>query len=164
MLNPQMVYSKSGESLTERFEGFRSLAYQDQKGVWTQGYGHTRGVGPNSPPINQAQAQDWLEADIETASQCVNQNVVPTLNQNQFDALVDFVFNLGAGNFVGSSLLRDLNSGNFNLAAGQFALWDHCGGQVVAGLLQRRQDEEQEFETAPQPESEPVSDQSNATS
>lgn len=152
MLNPQMIYSKAGEKLTEGFEGFRSLPYQDQGGKWTQGYGRAIGIGPTSPVIDRATAQAWLEEDIAWAEKVVNEKVNVKLDQSQFDALVDFVYNIGAGNFEGSTLLKDLNSGDFDLAAGQFEVWDHCGGKEVAGLLRRRQAEEQEFETKSQPQ------------
>jgi len=71
------------------------------------------------------------------------------LQQNEFDALVDFVFNLGRGAFAGSTLLKNLNAGQFDAAATQFDLWDHAGGQVVAGLLRRRQAEQAMFQGQP---------------
>jgi lysozyme len=136
-----LTYSGTGLALTEQFEGLRLSAYQDQVGVWTIGYGHT---GPDVTPeltITQAQAEQLLQNDVASACGCVNNNVTVELTQDEFNALVDFVFNLGAGAFEGSTLLRDLNAGNFTGAAAQFDAWDHAGGVVVAGLLRRRQAE-----------------------
>lgn len=136
-----LTYSGNGLSLTEQFEGCRLSAYQDQVGVWTIGYGHT---GPDVTPdltVTLGQAEALLAQDVEGAAACVNNVVAIQLNQNEFDAIVDFVFNLGAGAFTGSTLLRDLNGGDFAAAAAQFDCWDHAGGAVVAGLLRRRQAE-----------------------
>ena len=143
-----LTYSANGLSLTEQFEGFRLTAYQDQVGVWTIGYGHT---GPDVSPgrmITIAQAQALLAQDISSAAACVNTGVAVKLTQQEFDALVDFVFNLGAGAFKGSTMLRNLNAGNFTSAAAQFDLWDRAGGAVVAGLLRRRQAEAALFDTS----------------
>ena len=140
------TYSSNGLALTERFEGVRLTAYQDQVGVWTIGYGHT---GPDVHPglvIAQDEAAALLAADVADAAACVNQDVTFQLTQNEFDALVDFVFNLGKSAFAGSTLLRDLNSGDCTAAAAQFDAWDHAGGMVVAGLLRRRQAESAMFE------------------
>ncbi|MBV8115073.1 MAG: lysozyme [Silvibacterium sp.] len=139
-----LTYSKSGLALTELFEGDVLTAYQDQKGVWTIGYGHTAGVQPGQK-ITQLQAETFLLGDVGTAVNCVNEAVEVTLTQAQFDALVDFTFNLGAGNFEGSTLLKDINAGDFPAAIAQFKLWDHCGGVVNAGLLRRRNAEAAEF-------------------
>lgn len=136
-----LTYSTNGLSLTEQFEGLRLTAYQDQVGVWTIGYGHT---GPDVTPgltVTAAQAQALLAQDVRSAAACVNTVVAVQLTQQEFDALVDFVFNLGAGAFKGSTMLRNLNAGDFTNAAAQFDLWDRAGGAVVAGLLRRRQAE-----------------------
>lgn len=134
------TYSKNGLALTELFEGDILTAYQDQKGVWTIGYGHTAGVRPGQT-ITQDQAAEFLMQDVASAVACVNRAVTVPLTQSQFDALVDFTFNLGCGSLLGSTLLRDINAGNFPAAVAQFDLWDHCGGVVNAGLLRRRQAE-----------------------
>jgi lysozyme len=80
-------------------------------------------------------------SDVAAAAAYVNATVQVALQQAEFDALVDFVFNLGRGAFAGSTLLKHLNAGQFDAAATQFDLWDHAGGQAVAGLLRRRQAE-----------------------
>lgn len=136
-----LTYSGTGLKLTEQFEGLRLSAYQDQVGVWTIGYGHTGADVTPDLTITQAQAEQLLLDDVGSASKCVNGCVTVALTQDEFNALVDFVFNLGAGAFQGSTLLRDLNGGDFAGAAAQFDAWDHAGGAVVAGLLRRRQAE-----------------------
>jgi len=142
-------YSDQGFALTKQFEGLKLTAYQDQGGVWTIGYGHT---GPNvhgGLTITEDQANQLLEADMARAVTAVNNAVTAEISQAQFDALVDFVFNLGATSLLTSTLLRDVNSGDFTDAAPQFLLWDHCKGVVVPGLLRRRQAEMQLFQQAP---------------
>jgi lysozyme len=143
-----LTYSTKGLALTAQFEGCSLSAYQDQVGVWTIGYGHT---GPDVKPgltITGAQAQALLAQDVSRAEACVNNVVAVKLTQEEFDALVDFVYNLGAGAFRGSTMLRDLNAGDFLGAASQFDRWDRAGGAVVAGLLRRRQAEAELFNSS----------------
>lgn len=140
-----MQYSKSGVALTERFEGCKLVGYPDIKGIPTVGYGHT---GPEvyiGMVITQLQAEQFLLNDIQHAVNCVNHLVTVQLTQPEFDAVVDLVFNIGSGNFASSTLLKKLNAGDFPGAAAEFEKWAHAGGQVVAGLLRRRQAEEAEF-------------------
>ncbi|HEX4064519.1 MAG TPA: lysozyme [Acidobacteriaceae bacterium] len=144
-----LAYGGKGLALTEQFEGCRLNAYQDQVGVWTIGYGHT---GPDviaGLTITQAQAQAFLQADVASAADCVNRLVAVQLSQEEFDALVDFAFNLGSGALAGSTLLRLLNAGNFTAAAAEFEKWDRAGGVVVAGLLRRRTAETALFQQNP---------------
>ena len=143
-MNPPMTYSGAGMALTEQSEGCRLVAYQDQGGRWTNGYGNTHGVVPGGT-ITQEQAVDDLHRNIQTSVNDVNQLVTVQLTQGEFDALVDFDFNIGRGNFASSTMLHLLNLGEFNSAAREFAKWDHCGGVVVAGLLKRRELEQQLF-------------------
>ena len=96
-----MKYSKAGLALTESFEGCRLQAYQDSKGVWTIGYGHTAGVHSGMTGT-QDLANQWLAQDVQWAESAVNANVHVALTQPEFDALVDFVFNAGSGNFRAS--------------------------------------------------------------
>lgn len=146
MPTPEMKYSLGGISLTENFEGLRLVAYQDQVGRWSLGYGHTLGVKPGDC-CTVEQAEAMLHADIAWAETFVNRIVKVTLMQGEFDALVDFTFNLGSGNFQSSTLLKLVNAGDMEDAAKQFEQWDHAGGKVVAGLLRRRQAEEKEFQS-----------------
>jgi lysozyme len=142
-------YSDAGFALTKKFEGLRLTAYQDQVGVWTIGYGHTGREVHGGLVISQDQANLLLESDVAGAVACVNRAVTSNIAQCQFDALVDFVFNLGCARLLGSTLLRYVNAGEFDLAAGQFPLWDHAGGVVVAGLLARRNAEVALFQSVP---------------
>jgi lysozyme len=140
------TYGKYGLLLTEGFEGVELTAYPDVGGVWTIGYGHT---GPNvhkGLTITQAQAEQFLLQDVKRAADAVNTYVTVAISQDEFDALTDFTFNAGTGALEGSTLLKDLNAGNFAGAAAQFDAWDHAGGKVVAGLLRRREAEEKLFE------------------
>lgn len=139
-----MIYSKSGIELTEMFEGIRLTAYQDQGGRWTIGYGHTLDVHLGDT-CTQRQAETWLQQDMAWAERVVNSAVTTQLTQGEYDALVDFTFNLGSGNFEHSQLLALVNQRNFAAAANEFDKWDHADGQVVAGLLRRRETEAQEF-------------------
>jgi lysozyme len=139
------TYSENGLALTKRSEGLELKAYADSGGVWTIGYGHT---GPDvhaGLTITQAEADQLLESDVAGAVTAVNRLVTSAINQNQFDALVDFTFNLGAVTLAHSTLLRDVNAGKFGAAGPQFLLWDHVKGTVVPGLLTRREAEEKLF-------------------
>jgi lysozyme len=136
-----LTYGGKGLAMTEQFEGCKLTAYQDQVGVWTIGYGHTGPEVVKGRTITIEEAQDLLAMDIRTAATFVNNVVAVALSQEEFDALVDFAFNLGRGRLEGSTLLHELNAGNFAAAAAQFEVWDRAGGAVVAGLLRRRQAE-----------------------
>ena len=142
-----MKYSSNGQHLTQQFEadgGPRLVAYQDSKGIWTIGWGRTRGVVAGMTCL-LSQAERWFLADIAWAESEVNRVVKVPLTQNEFDALVDFTFNCGACNFENSTLLKLVNADNMEAAALEFEKWDHCGGKVIAGLLRRRQAEERLF-------------------
>jgi len=139
------VYSDAGIALTKGFEGLRLTAYRDCGGVLTIGYGHTGPDVAEGMTIDEAQAEVLLRADLQAAVDCVNRAVIPAITQNQFDALVDFCFNVGCGALLNSTLLRKLNAGDFAGAAAQFAVWVHAGGEVVAGLVRRRELEAEMF-------------------
>lgn len=147
-MTPPMTYSAGGLALTKRFEGCMLTAYRDAGGVWTNGYGNTHGVVPGST-ISQQQAETDLAANLQNSINDINRLVSVTLTQGEFDALVDFDFNLGRGNLAGSTMLHLLNAGDHAGAAAEFQKWDHCGGQILAGLLRRRQAEQAEFAEPP---------------
>lgn len=132
-----MKYSDKGMALTEQFEGLRLTAYKDIVGVWTNGYGNTHNVIPGST-ITAEQAQRDLADNIAGSEYVVNRVVTVPLTQGQFDACVDFVFNLGSGNFQSSTLLRKLNNKDYAGASAEFLKWNHAGGVVVEGLTKRR--------------------------
>ena len=135
-----MNYSKNGLHLTENFEGLRLTAYPDPAthgDPWTIGYGSTKGVHQGMV-ITQEQAEQRLMDDVQSACNVVNLKVHTDLTQNEFDALVDFVFNCGAGNFAGSTLLKKINAGDMEGSALEFEKWTHADGKVMAGLIKRR--------------------------
>lgn len=143
-----MNISDQGLELIKSFEGCKLEAYQDVKGVWTIGIGHTGSDVSDGVCITEDQAMDYLRQDVGWAEQVVNNLVTTALTQNQFDALVDFVYNAGSGNFENSTLLRLVNAGDFDAAAQEFPKWDHAGGVVVEGLLRRREAERDLFLSA----------------
>jgi lysozyme len=150
-----LAYSSKGLALTEQFEGLRLTAYQDSVGVWTIGYGHTGTDVHPGLTITPQQASDLLLKDIASAVAAVNRLVKVPLTQNQFDALVDFVFNAGAGNFGTSTLLHHLNAGDYAAAAAQFPRWVYAGSQILPGLVARRKAVQAlflEVDAVPQPD------------
>jgi len=136
--------SPQGLSLTKQFEGLRLTAYQDVAGIWTIGYGHVGNVHPGQT-ITDEQADSLLLADMADAISAVNRLVKVSLTQGQFDALCDFTFNVGIGNFTNSTLLRLLNAGDNAGASQQFGQWVYAGGQKVEGLMRRRAVEQAMF-------------------
>ncbi|MCL8307670.1 lysozyme [Pseudomonas putida] len=122
------------------FEGLRLQAYQDAVGVWTIGYGATRGVKAGMS-ISKEQAERMLLNDLQRFEPEVERLVTVPLSQNQWDALVSFTYNLGAANLESSTLLRKLNAGDYVAAADQFPRWNKAGGKVLAGLTRRREAE-----------------------
>lgn len=140
-----MEYSKQGLALTKAFESCRLVAYQDIKGIWTIGYGHTGPEVVEGLVWTQNQADSQLIVDLIKAEDTVNNNVTIPMTQGIFDSLVDFCYNCGIGAFEGSTMLKLLNAGDFTGAAKQLDLWDHSSGKAVAGLLRRRQAETDEF-------------------
>lgn len=127
----------AGLALIQRWEGLRLTAYQDVAGVWTIGYGHTRDVRPGQT-ITEAEATALLRADLAEAEAAVTRLVKVPLTDGQFAALVSFVFNVGQGAFGSSTLLRRLNSGDYDAVPGELARWSRAGGRVVQGLANRR--------------------------
>lgn len=114
--------------------------------VWTIGWGHTQGVYEGMT-CTLAQAQAWFMQDMAWAQSAVLSAVIVPLNQNQFDALVSFTENEGATAFEQSTLLRLLNAGNYSAAAAQFPRWVYQRGQILPGLVTRRQQEAALFNT-----------------
>jgi lysozyme len=137
-----MEFSAAGMELLKRSEGFRNCVYRDAAGLPTIGYGHRLHLPVSYPNgITEVQAANLLACDVRDAEQAVHRLVKVPLTQGQFDALVDFCFNLGAGRLAGSSLLADLNAGKYDKAAEQLLLWDHAGGRELAALKTRRESE-----------------------
>jgi lysozyme len=146
-----MKTSKNGINLIKEFEGCRLKAYKCPAGILTIGIGHTGTV--NGKPITadmtitELMAETLLAIDLQKFEKCINDNVKKPLTQNEFDALVSFVFNVGTGAFEKSSMLKLLNSGHMPLAAGQFDRWIYAKGKVLNGLKKRRAAEKALFLT-----------------
>lgn len=139
-----MALSQNGLNLIKSHEGLRTTAYKDPVGVWTIGYGHTATAKPGQK-ITEAQAEQLLRQDVGWAEAAVRKNVKVPLTQGQFDALVSFTFNLGAGALGRSTLLKKLNAGDYAGAQAEFGRFVHAGGRVLPGLVRRRGEEAQMF-------------------
>ena len=139
-----MKTSDVGIELIKKYEGYVLKAYKCPSGVWTIGYGHTNGV-KSGMQITKAQALDYLKQDLSTFEKAVTNYVKVPLNQNQFDALVSFSFNCGAGALKTSTLLQKLNSSDYNGAANEFLKWNKSNGKVLNGLVKRREEEKELF-------------------
>lgn len=135
-----MTISIPGLKLIEHFEGLRLKAYKDSVGIWTIGYGHTAGVCEGDE-ITPEQAEAFLHNDVAWAERVIATKVPCRISQNQFDALVSLIYNIGSGNFAKSSVLRALNAGDMKAAAEGFLLWNKAGGKEIVGLTNRRRAE-----------------------
>ena len=132
-----MNTSPKGIALIKEFEGLRLKAYQCPGGVWTIGYGHTAGVKPGML-ISKAQAEEYLKADLIAFERYLN-GLGLALNQNQFDALVSFIYNVGTGNFSNSTLLRKVRANpQDNSIMDEFLRWVYSKGRVLPCLQRRR--------------------------
>ncbi len=132
-----MNTSPKGIALIKEFEGLRLKAYQCPGGVWTIGYGHTAGVKPGMV-ITKAQAEEYLKVDLIAFERYLN-GLGLALNQNQFDALVSFIYNVGTGNFSSSTLLRKVRENpQDNSIMDEFLRWVYSKGRVLPGLQRRR--------------------------
>ncbi len=134
--------------IIKRFEGCKLTAYKCPAGVWTIGYGHTSGV-KEGMVISEGEAFARLMMDMQEAGGSIEKLVKVTLNDNQFAALVSFVFNVGAGAFRKSTMLTLLNGNAYRGAAEQFGRWTKAGNQVLPGLVKRRAAERALFERKP---------------
>jgi len=137
-----MRISAAGLELLKNSEGFRDRVYIDVAGFPTIGYGH-RLLHPESFPrgITETQASQLLLNDLREAEQAVQRLVKVPLTQGQFDALVDFCFNLGQGRLAASTLLESLNAGQYADAAAELLRWDRAGAHESPALKARRQAE-----------------------
>lgn len=137
--------SRNGLSLIKRWEGLRLNSYTDVAGVWTIGYGHTKTARPNQT-ITETQAEALLLEDVAWAEEAINTYVTVPLTQNQFDALVSWVFNVGAdwvvmNGFKDATFIKELNKGNYEAVPAGLRLFVNAGGKRVQGLVNRREDE-----------------------
>ena len=126
-------------------EGFSAVPYQCPAGIWTVGYGHTKGVNAYTMPITPATAEDFLCEDIENAEAAIEMHVKVPLTAGQYDALASLVYNIGEGNFKRSTLLRRLNAEDYEGAADEFLRWIYAAGKKKSGLEKRRKAERELF-------------------
>ena len=145
MLKGSLLQDKNLNFIRE-VEGFKREAYQDEGGVWTIGYGHIKGVSEGMT-ITQEEAEEMLRDEMAEYEGYVNRLVTAELNQNQFDAMVSWVYNLGGGNLSSSTLLKVLNDGDYAGVPAQMMRWNKAGGKVLEGLTRRRQAEADLFGT-----------------
>ncbi|MCX5518428.1 lysozyme [Kaistia defluvii] len=133
--------SGDGIAMVKRFEGFKPKAYLDTGKVLTIGYGHTSDsnyvVRPGAV-ITEAKAEELLKQDLREAEETVSRLVKVSLNDNQFAALVSFVFNIGEKQFRGSTLLKKLNRGDYAAVPSELLKWVNDNGKRITGLVNRR--------------------------
>ncbi|MGR4866348.1 lysozyme [Caulobacter sp. LARHSG274] len=150
-MKPRYQVSRAAVDLIKRFEGYRMKAAQLPDGRWTLGYGHTL-TARGGASVSEQDAEALLLYDLITVAHAVNENVYTPLNQNQFDALVCFAFNIGTDSFVRSDVLRRINEGALLQAAYAMELWrkaDFEGERIVVDALVRRRSAEKALFLAP---------------
>jgi len=150
-----MEMSEKGIHCLKLWEGFKTKVYKDCAGYLTIGVGHllTDAEKKNgvikagsltidfNKTISEAEVEAILKQDLKSFVAAVNTLVKSKLNQNQFDALTSFCFNVGQGNFKASTLLKVLNEGKYADVPSQLKKWNRAGGKVVQGLVNRRENE-----------------------
>ncbi|MBW8465149.1 lysozyme, partial [Acidovorax sp.] len=132
-----MKTSPQGIALIREFEGFRAEAYRDPVGIWTIGYGFTKGVRQGDT-MTREQADQRLRVELADYEAGVLRVTGGNLTQAQFDALVSFAWNVGVKGMAGSSVIKAHVRGDYQAAARAFALWNKAGGKVWPGLTRRR--------------------------
>ena len=140
-----MKISAEGLDLIKHFEGLELEAYKCPAGVWTIGYGHTKDV-QEGDTWSESHADHMLEVEMEEYENYIHDLVTCPLSQNQFDALVSWVYNLGSSNLQASTLLKRLNAGDYPDVPNQIKRWNKAGGKVLEGLVRRREAEASMFE------------------
>ena len=135
-----MKIGNKGLEMIKHFEGLELNAYKCAAGVWTIGYGHTKGV-QEGMVISEETANEMLVEELKEYENYINTLVTVELNQNQFDAMVSWVYNLCSSNLQARTLLKVLNAGNYEGVPEQIMRWNKAGGRVLEGLTRRRQAE-----------------------
>ena len=141
----KMNISKEGVDLIKKFEGCELDAYKCAAGVWTIAYGRIKEV-KEGDTCSQNEAEEWLNEELIEYESDVNHMVEVSLLQNQFDALVSWVYNLGPSNLKASTMLKVLNLGEYKSVPEQIKRWNKAGGKVLEGLTRRRNAEALLFE------------------
>lgn len=141
-----MKASGKCKDLIKKYEGCELEAYKCPAGIWTVGYGHTDANVTSGTVITQEEADKLFDKDILKFEKAVTRMVKTIINQNQFDALVSFAFNLGSGALLNSTLLKKLNSGDKQGAANEFDRWVYGNNKTkLEGLVRRRKEEKELF-------------------
>jgi lysozyme len=140
--------TKNGLKLIKSFEGFSSSEYLDTAGLPTIGFGHL--IKPNEKVsfksgITRSQAEELLKADVVIAEKAVSRLITVALNDNQFDALVSFTFNLGSGVLQRSTLRAKVNRAEHEQVPAEFIRWVYVDGRKIPGLIRRRQAEAEHY-------------------
>jgi lysozyme len=148
-----MSVNDNGIELIKAFEGWRAKAYRDPVGIWTIGYGHTSMAGEPTVTaglvITKQQGDEILRRDVALFARGVKKPLTVKLNDNQFSALVSFAYNVGLGAFKKSSVLKAVNTKNFDAVPSRLKLWNKAGYRVLPGLVRRRQAESDLFMLPP---------------
>ena len=140
-----MRLSQNGVSFIKSHEALRLKAYQDSKGVWTIGWGHTKNVHPGDV-ITREQAEQFIRDDFAWVERTLNTDLVasrdkPLVTQNEFDALCSLVFNIGSDAYLESTVRRKIKQGDKMAAARAFKMWVYSNHKFIQGLANRRADE-----------------------
>jgi len=143
-MNNELKTSQEGISLIKSFEGCELTAYRCSANVPTIGFGHTAGVS-DGDTCTQEEAETMLAEDLVEFEDYVKNYVESELQQNEFDALVAWTYNLGPKNLSESTLLKELNAGNLEEVPRQMKRWNRAGGEVLDGLIRRREAESRLF-------------------
>ena len=141
----KMQISEEGRQLIKKFEGCELEAYKCSADVWTIGYGRTKNVS-RGDTCTQEQADKWLEEELPVYGAYVSDAVLVPLDQNEFDALVAWVYNLGPTNLNNSTMLKVLNENKKDEVPNQMRRWNKANGKVLEGLERRRLAESLLFE------------------
>jgi lysozyme len=145
--------SKKGIDLIKSHEGFSSKPYMCPANVCTIGFGTTRypngtKISMNDAPISEAKALEYLIFDMKAFERNVDAYCRDDINQNQFDALVSFCYNVGPNALKSSTLLKKVNINPSDpTIANEFAKWNKGGGKVLKGLIRRRKEESELYFT-----------------
>ena len=145
MIRNKMKISENGLELIKKFEGCETTAYQDSVGVWTIGFGHTKGV-EEGQTCSIEDAESMLADEMDEYEGYINNMVKVELQQHEFDALVAWVYNLGPTNLGERTMLKVLNGGQFDRVPDEMNRWTRAGGKILEGLVRRRQAESLMFQ------------------
>ena len=145
-----MKVSDKGLALIEKYEGFSAVPYLCPANKWTIGFGNTfyadgHPVASGDATLTKEQARILMQNVLSVSFEPAINRLLPTVSQNQYDALVCFAYNVGTGNLASSTLLKKLKAGE--PCSAEFLRWNKAGGKELAGLTKRRQDEKALFDT-----------------